>query len=313
MPMFNQAAAHLKEKHLHQKGTEKTGIVFKESISHVINIKNTSGFTWSDEHRAGITDRKDDVWACFTKSHPHAKPFMMRGFDHLEIMEQLMPSQSKNWHIFWATTISSTLPQNPIIPTSTLENMPQGPPSSVNLEFLSPPVPSTFLSPSTEGSAADSEWTSISRGKYKFSPLTPTSIAGSQKQSHLPFATSIVQQEDNETMKDLVGVVHKMNKNLALASQQPSTHVGRAIFLLNMYTNLTSKERLSIANFLAKHENQAIIFYSLDEVMRLKWLEEKHVLCGGSLPALEARFAPYIQAFLPFLYPALKAHEDTQL
>lgn len=24
-------------------------------------------------------------------------------------------------------------------------------------------------------------------------------------------------------------------------------------------------------------------------------------------------FAPYIQAFLPFLYPALKAHEDTQL
>jgi len=30
-------------------------------------------------------------------------------------------------------------------------------------------------------------------------------------------------------------------------------------------------------------------------------------------PALEAGFAPYIQAFLPFLYPALKAHEDTQL
>lgn len=32
-----------------------------------------------------------------------------------------------------------------------------------------------------------------------------------------------------------------------------------------------------------------------------------------SLVALEAGFAPYIQAFLPFLYPALKAHEDTQL
>jgi importin subunit beta-1 len=28
---------------------------------------------------------------------------------------------------------------------------------------------------------------------------------------------------------------------------------------------------------------------------------------------LEAGFAPYIQAFLPFLYPALKAHENTQL
>jgi importin subunit beta-1 len=29
--------------------------------------------------------------------------------------------------------------------------------------------------------------------------------------------------------------------------------------------------------------------------------------------ALEHNFSPYIQAFLPFLYPALKAHEDTQL
>lgn len=31
------------------------------------------------------------------------------------------------------------------------------------------------------------------------------------------------------------------------------------------------------------------------------------------LPALESNFAPYIQAFLVYLYPALKAHEDTQL
>jgi importin subunit beta-1 len=29
--------------------------------------------------------------------------------------------------------------------------------------------------------------------------------------------------------------------------------------------------------------------------------------------ALESNFSPYIQAFLPYLYPALKAHEDTQL
>lgn len=33
----------------------------------------------------------------------------------------------------------------------------------------------------------------------------------------------------------------------------------------------------------------------------------------NSPPALESGFAPYISAFLPFLYPALKAHEDTQL
>lgn len=29
--------------------------------------------------------------------------------------------------------------------------------------------------------------------------------------------------------------------------------------------------------------------------------------------ALEGAFSPYIQAFLPYLYAALKAHEDTQL
>ncbi|KAG2068964.1 hypothetical protein BDR04DRAFT_1119394 [Suillus decipiens] len=33
MPTFNQAAVHLKEKHLHQKGTEKTGIVCKNKLT----------------------------------------------------------------------------------------------------------------------------------------------------------------------------------------------------------------------------------------------------------------------------------------
>ncbi|KAG2740576.1 hypothetical protein P692DRAFT_20681358, partial [Suillus brevipes Sb2] len=58
-----------------------------------------AGFTWSDEHGAGISDRKDDVWACFTKSHPHAKPFMMKSFEHFEIMQQLMPGKSKGSHV----------------------------------------------------------------------------------------------------------------------------------------------------------------------------------------------------------------------
>ncbi|KAG6861797.1 hypothetical protein C0995_011677 [Termitomyces sp. Mi166 len=42
-------------------------------------------------------------------------------------------------------------------------------------------------------------------------------------------------------------------------------------------------------------------------------LEDAFLLVGSLASALEAGFAPYIQAFLPFLYPALKAHEDTQL
>ncbi|KAL0952370.1 hypothetical protein HGRIS_006648 [Hohenbuehelia grisea] len=42
-------------------------------------------------------------------------------------------------------------------------------------------------------------------------------------------------------------------------------------------------------------------------------LEDAFLVVGSLAAALEANFAPYIQAFLPFLYPALKSHEDTQL
>ncbi|THU97897.1 ARM repeat-containing protein [Dendrothele bispora CBS 962.96] len=42
-------------------------------------------------------------------------------------------------------------------------------------------------------------------------------------------------------------------------------------------------------------------------------LEDAFLVVGSLASALESGFSPYINAFLPFLYPALKAHEDTQL
>ncbi|KAJ8508823.1 hypothetical protein ONZ45_g8947 [Pleurotus djamor] len=42
-------------------------------------------------------------------------------------------------------------------------------------------------------------------------------------------------------------------------------------------------------------------------------LEDAFLVVGSLASALETAFATYIQAFLPSLYPALKAHEDTQL
>ncbi|KAK0463208.1 armadillo-type protein [Desarmillaria tabescens] len=42
-------------------------------------------------------------------------------------------------------------------------------------------------------------------------------------------------------------------------------------------------------------------------------LEDAFLVVGALASALETAFAPYIGAFLPYLYPALKAHEDTQL
>lgn len=42
-------------------------------------------------------------------------------------------------------------------------------------------------------------------------------------------------------------------------------------------------------------------------------LEDAFLLVGAMANALEQNFAPYMNAFLPLLYPALKAHEDAQL
>lgn len=47
--------------------------------------------------------------------------------------------------------------------------------------------------------------------------------------------------------------------------------------------------------------------------MYVKALTSLIPLANTSALALEQGFAPYIQAFLPFLHPALKAHEDSQL
>ncbi|KAG2367235.1 hypothetical protein BDR07DRAFT_1479362 [Suillus spraguei] len=192
--------------------------------------------------------------------------------------------------MYWPTAVSTPIPPAtesaappPVAPP------PAVPPSLVDPDSLAPPVPSIFLATSSGGSTTDSAWTSISCSKHKFSTLSPSaeSVAGSQKRSRPPSATLLAQQEGTETMKNLVEVVHEMQKSLMLAPPplvlaQPGTHVGNAISLLNKCTNITSKEHLAIANFLAEHENQAIIFYLLDEATRLEWLEEKRLLCGSA-------------------------------
>ncbi|KAI0277890.1 karyopherin Kap95 [Russula aff. rugulosa BPL654] len=42
-------------------------------------------------------------------------------------------------------------------------------------------------------------------------------------------------------------------------------------------------------------------------------LEDAFLVVGSLSAAIEIKFAPYLTAFLPFLYPALKAYDDTQL
>ena len=56
-----------------------------------------------------------------------------------------------------------------------------------------------------------------------------------------------------------------------------------------------------------------VLLSTIHSVKTSTVLEDAFLVVGTMTAALENKFAPYIQAFLPFLYPALKAHEDTQL
>ncbi|KAG2100721.1 uncharacterized protein F5147DRAFT_776927 [Suillus discolor] len=188
---FNQAATHLKEKFMQQRGAEKTGVVCKNKWTVHITVS----------------------------LRPHAKPFIIKNFDHFEIMEQLMPNQSKGAHVFWPTTtaVSTSIPPATESVAPSAAPPPAGPPSSINPDSLKPPVPSTYLAPSTEGSTTDSAWTSISHSKHKYSALAPGSATSSQKRSQPPSATLLAQQEGTETMKSLVEVVHEMQRDFTLA------------------------------------------------------------------------------------------------
>ncbi|KIK81560.1 hypothetical protein PAXRUDRAFT_122979, partial [Paxillus rubicundulus Ve08.2h10] len=71
---FQEAAKCLKVKFLQQAGGEKTVAScqrkfqgLKKSYNAVIDIKNTSGFTWSDQNGAGIALKNHDVWDRYAK------------------------------------------------------------------------------------------------------------------------------------------------------------------------------------------------------------------------------------------------------
>ncbi|KIK73208.1 hypothetical protein PAXRUDRAFT_108730, partial [Paxillus rubicundulus Ve08.2h10] len=65
----------------------------------VIDIKNMSGFTWSDQNGAGIVLKNHDVWDRYAKKHPAVRPFENKGFIHFHTMEQLMPATDKGAYV----------------------------------------------------------------------------------------------------------------------------------------------------------------------------------------------------------------------
>ncbi|KIK91938.1 hypothetical protein PAXRUDRAFT_795399, partial [Paxillus rubicundulus Ve08.2h10] len=119
---FNEAATLLKKKFPEALGAEKTGDVcrskwmaLKAAYHAVMDIKNTSGFTWSGDQGAGVTLKHSDIWEQYLKAcfyfilyhwqwyfswHPAARPFKNKGFKHFHVIEQMMPGILKCTHIF---------------------------------------------------------------------------------------------------------------------------------------------------------------------------------------------------------------------
>ncbi|KIK77789.1 hypothetical protein PAXRUDRAFT_776420 [Paxillus rubicundulus Ve08.2h10] len=65
-------------------GCRSEWTTLKAAYHAVVDIKNTSGFTWSD----------DQGW------HPAARPFKNKGFKHFHTIEQMMPEILKGTHVF---------------------------------------------------------------------------------------------------------------------------------------------------------------------------------------------------------------------
>ncbi|KAG1792254.1 karyopherin Kap95 [Suillus variegatus] len=96
------------------------------------------------------------------------------------------------------------------------------------------------------------------------------------------------------------------------------TTANESNFRISAYEAITSYVSHSTTDCIPVVQNTVIaILQRMEQLLNMQLiptvLEDAFLVVGSLAAALEAGFALYIQAFLPFLYPALKAHEDTQL
>ncbi|KAG1882696.1 hypothetical protein F4604DRAFT_1539141, partial [Suillus subluteus] len=63
-----------------------------KSYNVIKDIRSLSGFTWSDEHGAGVTPETSGTWDAHARVrvHPLLKPFTHKGFPHFTAVEALM-------------------------------------------------------------------------------------------------------------------------------------------------------------------------------------------------------------------------------
>ncbi|TFK23132.1 hypothetical protein FA15DRAFT_571423, partial [Coprinopsis marcescibilis] len=92
---FENSAASIA--HLHQRGAVKTYKTCQNKWSAMIfcvicTLQKVSGWTWDNKTGASITPETASSWDDYVHHHPDAKPFCNRGWCHLSMVTELMPS-----------------------------------------------------------------------------------------------------------------------------------------------------------------------------------------------------------------------------
>ncbi|KAJ7586030.1 hypothetical protein C8J56DRAFT_749684, partial [Mycena floridula] len=59
----------------------------------VDDIKRQSGWTWSDDHGAGIDANSQGMWDAYVQKNPDARKFRNKGWPLWEYMNRMMPTK----------------------------------------------------------------------------------------------------------------------------------------------------------------------------------------------------------------------------
>ncbi|KAG2097287.1 uncharacterized protein F5147DRAFT_656418 [Suillus discolor] len=315
---WHGAAAHLKERFPEQLGGEKTQSScqtrwskLKSSYHAVVDIKNASGFAWSDIDGAGITLEYESTWTNFLKSHKNTGPFKNTGFPHFDAIHQMLPRKSKGAWVHRnnprqpAGTASSAVPAVALPEASTVPPQPQ-PLTALNLSQLTaaaneinslpshiqsasglpqdiPPsssaVPSTFLvAQTTTGSGATSSvLTSISRqDKCKVSAIGSEAAMSAPKRSQPVSASVQAQQDGSKAMNNLTTAVEEIRQTFARTSARASAEdFGRAVSMVSQCATLSSDKRIDIIDFLGQDDKHIVKFLNMDENLQSLWVQRR--------------------------------------
>ncbi|THV03088.1 hypothetical protein K435DRAFT_652002 [Dendrothele bispora CBS 962.96] len=75
----------------------------KGTCEVILEIKNQSGWTWSDDTGATIGVENSDLWEKFVKKKPAAKPFRNKGWKFFHSVHNLLPTAVKGTNVFRPT------------------------------------------------------------------------------------------------------------------------------------------------------------------------------------------------------------------